>query len=109
MMTSNIGRWLVDTTKLNYPGEDYAMNATREHIICPDGFKVSVQAGRMIYCTPRNDQGPWTEVELGFPSEMVEAWMEWCEDPDDPTGTVYGYVPIDVVENELVRRGWRYP
>jgi hypothetical protein len=92
-------------------------NAAKRHdsrpwprIECPDGFCVSVQAGQYLYCSPRHDNGAWYEVELGFPTEKVEAWMPYIDGYDsDPTDTVYGYVPIDLVEAELVRHGWVYP
>lgn len=38
-------------------------------IECADGFTMSVQASRSHYCTPRNDVGPYTAVEVGFPSK----------------------------------------
>jgi hypothetical protein len=31
--------------------------------------------------------------------------MEWCDEPDDPTGTVYGYVPAQVVVNVIAKHG----
>lgn len=63
-----------------------------------DGNHVSVQASACHYCLPREDQGPWTHVELGFPSFTPELVMEYCDDTSDPTGTVYGYVPIGLVD-----------
>lgn len=74
-------------------------------IVCRDGFAVSVQASSVHYCTPRDDDGPYDEVELGYPNEPVEAWMEYAEDPDRPTGTVYPYVPIGLVEQVLEYHG----
>ena len=75
-------------------------------IVCGDGFEVSVQAGRFIYCTPRQHQGPWTHVECGFPSAVVLEWMEYAEDPGRPTETVYAQVPIDVVARTLLDHDW---
>lgn len=73
-------------------------------IVCRDGFKVSVQASRTHYCTPRYNSGPWYQVELGFPSEgdvRLNEYMDfYSSDPDelpDPTDQVYGYVPLDIV------------
>ncbi|MED5369001.1 MAG: hypothetical protein VX978_05860 [Pseudomonadota bacterium] len=31
--------------------------------------------------------------------------MDWCEDKEDPTGTVYGYVPTQVVVNVIAKHG----
>ena len=75
------------------------------HIQCQDGLKLSVQTASTAYCTPRDDYGPWTCVEVGFPTEEVEALMEYAEDPDNPTGTVYGYVPIQVVVDVVNANG----
>ena len=73
-------------------------------IVCNDGYAVSLQASRTHYATPRNNQGPWFQVELGFPTEgdnrLVEYMDASTEDPDqipDPTANVYGYVPLDIV------------
>ena len=77
-------------------------------ITCTDGFDVSVQAGELLYATPRDDLGPWTHVEVGFPSERPEpweAWAEYVEDADKPTGTVYSYVPVEMVEALIALHG----
>lgn len=73
-------------------------------IVCKDGFSVSLQASRTHYCSPRTDQGPWFEVELGFPTagdnRLIEYIDAYTDDPDqlpDPTDNVYGYVPLDIV------------
>jgi hypothetical protein len=73
--------------------------------VCRDGFQVSVQASTSHYCKPRDNFGLYTKVELGFPSESVEVWMEYADDPDRPTTTVYGYVPIELVEAVLKAHG----
>lgn len=44
--------------------------------------------------------GPYTHVEVGFPSEVPEPWEIWSEfveDPESPTSTVYAYVPVEDV------------
>jgi hypothetical protein len=91
-------------------------------LICADGFKLSVIAGTGAYCTPRPDwpfgegapadyPGPYAAVEVGFPSERPEPWepidgalywSQYAENENDPTGTVYGYVPVALVR-ALVR------
>jgi len=68
-----------------------------EALVCNDGFMVSIQASRTNYCEPRDDAGPYTSVELGFPSMVEPKLMPWAEDPSQPTNTVYGWVPSDVV------------
>lgn len=74
-------------------------------IQCKDGFNLSVQAGETLYCTPRQRRGPWTEVEIGFPSERVESFMPYAEEPENPTDTVYGYVPIELVLEAIAEHG----
>ena len=63
-----------------------------------DGNTVSVQASSFHYCLPRKDHGPWSHVELGFPSFIPELVMGYCENSENPTETVYGYVPIGLVD-----------
>jgi hypothetical protein len=79
---------------------------TAKRITCADGFSISVQAHDGAYCRPRDSQGPWYKVELGFPSEALgPEFTEYCEDPEKPTETVYGYVPIELVEALIARHG----
>ena len=67
-------------------------------IECKDGFKVSIQAGSSMYCTPRDSNGPWHEFELGYPSqELGEDFDEYCEDKQNPLETVYAYVPEELI------------
>ena len=74
-------------------------------IICADGFKVSVQAGYGVYCSPRDNVGDWDKFELGFPSEEDDLIQEYAEEPNYPTETVYGYVPMSVVVALLEKHG----
>jgi hypothetical protein len=75
-------------------------------VICVDGFKMSVQASYTSYCQPRIDEAErYSEVEIGYPTAKEELLMNWCEDPADPTGTVYGYVPVQVVVNVIAKHG----
>ena len=77
-----------------------------KQVVCADGFCMSVQAHAGAYCKPRgNNESKYTHVEIGFPSEREPMLMEWCEDLKDPTGTVYGYVPVQVVTNVIVKHG----
>jgi len=78
-------------------------------IYCWDGFSMSVQAREYVYCRPRNDEGPWTAFEVGYPSEGEPLLMEYAEDADRPTDTVYGYVPIEVIERVIEKHGGACP
>jgi hypothetical protein len=74
-------------------------------LVCEDGFSVSIQAGERSYCSPRNDIGPYTAVELGFPNEEDPLIIPWAEDGSDLKGTVYGYVPVDIVLEMITNHG----
>jgi hypothetical protein len=75
-------------------------------IVCMDGTSLSVQASEMTYCSPRENYGPYYKVEVGFPSRRFEELMPYIDGADgDPTATVYGYVPIEVVENIIEQCG----
>lgn len=76
-------------------------------ITCADGFSLSVQASRTHYCSPRDNDGPWASVEIGFPSERVDSFMEYIDggEDTDPTSTVYGYVPVYLVVEAIDAHG----
>jgi hypothetical protein len=75
-------------------------------IVCADGFSMSVQAHEGSYCTPRvNNADFYTEAEVGFPSEREPMLMEYCESPNKPTDTVYGWVPRQVIINVIAKHG----
>ncbi len=86
-------------------------------IVCVDGFKMSVQAGIgfvprvdnmgnrcLVHCTPKvRGQGPFTTVEVGWPSEpepLLDAYAGGLS--DDP---VFWYVPASVVLTVIVKHG----
>jgi hypothetical protein len=73
--------------------KDYAIKSIALPIVCRDGFQVSVQASSLHYCIPRNNVGPYVELELGFPNGPMPDYMATYSDGD----TVWGYVPIDLV------------
>lgn len=83
----------------------YTGSAIRRAVQCADGFSMSVQASRFHYCNPRQDDGPWCEVEIGFPSQAEEMIMSYAEDRENPTETVYGYVPVELVDAVIGRHG----
>jgi len=77
-----------------------------EKIVCADGFEMSVQAHSGGYCTPRIDNAErYTAVEVGFPSQIDELLLEYCEDEGNPTETVYGWVPSQTVSLVIVKHG----
>ena len=75
-------------------------------VVCRDGFSFSCQASHTNYCSPRiSNASHYTEVEIGFPSDVEPMIMEYCEDHEDPTGTVYAYVPSDLVRHIIDKHG----
>jgi hypothetical protein len=102
-------------------GSGYGEN----RITCADGFHLSVIAGGGTYCTPRpafrpgpadgitshvasDYRGPYTTVEVGFPSERPEPWDEWAsyvDSSEEPTKTVYHYVPVELVRALVASHG----
>lgn len=75
---------------------------------CNDGFSMSVQAHDGAYCSPRVDPDKtsyYYTVEIGFPSDKEDLIMQYVEDYDRPTDTVYGYVPIEVVAAVIEKHG----
>lgn len=93
---------------------DENVPTTRTRIILADGESVSVQANEYCYCQPRSnlswvDLGvydvPYYEYEIGFPSFIADEWMEYAEESDKPTDTVYGYVHVNIVQKVLDAHG----
>ena len=72
-------------------------------ITCADGFNISIQGSQGHYSSYNKETNKFTSVELGFPSETDELIIKYAEDPDEPTETVYPYVPVDVV-NKLIKK-----
>ena len=67
---------------------------------------MSVQASKYNYCEPRIDNASeYTAVEVGFPSDYEPMLVPWVEDPDDYTGTVYAWVPVQVIVDVCAKHG----
>jgi hypothetical protein len=78
---------------------------TRPRIHCNDGFNFSVQGGDGHYCSPRKNEKEFMAMEIGFPSEVEELILEFAEDRDNPTDTVYGYVDTDIIQQVIDKHG----
>ena len=77
----------------------------REPIHCADGYHISVQGGTAFhYCLPRRHVNKYECVECGFPTALDEELAEYAETPDT-TDTVFGYVPIEVIEQVVAKHG----
>ena len=75
------------------------------HVICKDGFKMSVQAGQSLYSKPRDVADYYEEAEIGFPSEEESLLVNYCEDETNPCGTVYSYVPVNLIDKIIEKHG----
>jgi len=73
------------------------MRELQEHIVLGDGTRLSVQASRTHYCSPKDDVGPWTAVEVLIDEgKPCKSWGN-----HQP----YGWVPIRRLESLISRRG----
>ena len=46
-------------------------------VVCGDGTELSVQASRKHCCVPKDDDGPWSAVEVGYVTEGVRVPRSW--------------------------------
>lgn len=91
----------------NHPHRTLTTFVVVPRIVCKDGFSVSIQAHDGSYCSPRRAfAGTWTSMELGFPNARPPEYiMEYAENGDTPTDTVYGYVPVELIQQMLDEHG----
>lgn len=102
----NLNEYLMSHRDENDPKVRYDIAfPLARRIRCEDGFSMSVQASHGAYCSPRSNIGPWHQVEVGYPSDAPKNLMHYCENPESPTQTVYGYVPIELVEELIAAHG----
>lgn len=101
-----VKEYLAKTCNMHY-SFGMEMVDIRNRAECEDGFTISIQASEFHYCTPRTNlsTGNYDTVELGFPSEADELITEYAENPDNLTRTVYGYVPIEIVDELIKKHG----
>lgn len=71
----------------------YSYKAPVPVVVCADGVTLSVQASVNHYCTPREDTGPYTEVEVWCISNCDFPINEFEYEESDPSS----YVPIEQV------------
>lgn len=123
-----------NVTIIKQPGIFIVIQKVRPHITCADGFTVSIQASETHYCEPRITQyydgkhwqkeildrwgmrgsgefesedsfTPYESVEIGYPSVVEPDILDYAEDGDDPTNTVYACVPVEIVDKVLEKHG----
>lgn len=81
--------------------------ALRPMAVCADGFKMSIQASDLHYCMPREilRNGDYSNVEIGNLSEEVNEFLPFAEDETKPLYTVYGFVPVEIVNTVIAKHG----
>ena len=111
-----INEFIKNNLKVKVLNEDplmrHMMTSTRlPHIVCTDGFTMSVQVGYSLYSKPKKVAKRYSEVEIGYPSEhepLIEEYAECFtfEELDiDFTDTIYPYVPVKIVDKVLKKHG----
>jgi hypothetical protein len=98
IITQHLNSHLLSAT-VHDMGHGFRYREPVPHITCRDGTIISIQAGDAAYCTPRNNQGPWTHVEVMMINGGVPVHFEY------PECDVAGYVPIEAVAKEILSRG----
>ena len=96
----------------NIGGKGSMAVSRNPYVICADGFTMSVQCGQSLYSSPKDVAKRYREVEIGFPSRPEPLIAEYAEDwevegDDDPRlcNTVYGYVPVKIVDKVIKKHG----
>ena len=110
-----INEFIKNNLKVKVLSEDplmkHIMTSSRlPHIVCSDGFSMSVQVGYSLYSKPKKVAKRYSEVEIGYPSEhepLLEEYAETIFEDGfiDYTDTVYPYVPVKVVNKVLKKHG----
>ena len=81
------------------------MKESYKSLVLKSGWSASIQASQTHYCTPRGEHGPYTHVEIGYPTMEEPLILSYAEDPNDPIGTVYGYVPVGILKAIIIKHG----
>ena len=100
-------KYCMVSISMSDPASNEIWGIKRPRIVCKDGFSISVQGSENHYCQPRENliDKDYESVELGFPSVADDLIEEFAEEPECPCDTVYGWVPIDIVEKLVEKHG----
>jgi hypothetical protein len=84
----------------------------RRRIHCGDGVSLSVQAGCGMYSTPRNNEGPWSNFEVGYIRTRAncnlrppEIWYQYALTNDTGDGAIFANVPYALVMSFIADHG----
>jgi hypothetical protein len=91
----------------------YRFRALAPRTVCKDGTSLSVQASGTHHCLPRDHDGPYTHVEVGYlqgpdgkERTAPRSWSEYGAG-DGVSSSVFCYVPVELVERFIKRHGGR--
>ena len=80
-----------------------------DHITCESGLQISVQGSGAHYCSPKNDVGPYTAVEVlvcNLPDRGRKVMEQFFEKQSNDGDTYnMGWVPIEDVANLIIANG----
>lgn len=100
-MALSLGQMLSNAplVEIDAPPTGVRIKANLPKIVCVDGTTLSVQASRLMHCSPQDDNGPYTHVEVGYPScKVPSTWLPYKKSPDeDDRHTIYVRIPIHLV------------
>jgi hypothetical protein len=81
------------------------MKKTYDRVHFNNGGSISIQASHTHYCEPRDNEGPYSEVEVAYPTKGTKypkSLLDYSDTPDEP---VFAYVPSDIVEQIIEMNG----
>ena len=97
--------WHKAFKNIEHHGKEFTTVRVYKNVTCRDGFNFSLQAGPSHYSEPKAIANEYEAWEIGFPSGEEPLWMEWQEPGNEPTESVYGWVPNEVVNAVIQRHG----
>ena len=99
--TSPSYRWRVNGVNVGIN----TLGIYRPEIVCNDGFHMSVQGSNTHYCEPMKNVDEYESMEIGYPSKEEPLLLEYAEEPNTPTESIYGYVPCSIIQNVINKHG----
>lgn len=77
----------------------------RRRVIFCDGESMSIQASKEHMSVPSNDEGPYSAVEVGFPTFVDPRLLPFAVDAEDPLDTPYNHVPVKLLAEVIREHG----
>lgn len=86
-------------------GIDTGVAHLRRRLMFCDGESLSVQASAEHYAIPKDDDGPYTHVEVGFPTFVDPRLLPFAQDEKDPLDCSYHFVPVTLLADVIKEHG----